>query len=257
MLDVESELSSLYGSEPLITRGTVHVVHVARGPNGVLHALRVGSLNAPHSPTDFFVLNVCRARADVLLTSAENLRREPTLQHQLQGPWAEALGRYRSHTLGKAGPPVCAILTRSGELPEQHPFWGDGTSKLLLCPSEKQHELALRFQSPLARPGARFDQRAQVIGLPALDARSACSFLHAHGYPLVSVEAGPSTARALYDAPAQVDELLLTHWQDAPVSAELAGPLPPDGALFQGLSLCGSSTRGEAGQRFRFERWRR
>jgi riboflavin biosynthesis pyrimidine reductase len=243
---LEQELSALYGAQPLNTRGTVHVVHAARGPGGVLHALRVGSPGAPHSATDFFVLNLCRARADAVLTSAENLRREPTLTHDLQGPWAAALKEYRSQALSKSAPLTCAILTRTGELPAQHPFWHDGTRKLVLCPAQLTQDVSRRV-------GAR----AQVVGLDGLSARTACAWLHGNGHALVSVEAGPSTASTLYEAPSQVDELLLTSWETASAEAELAGPLPDDPSLFAQLRPTSCCTRDEAGETFRFERWAR
>jgi len=251
-MQVEDELTALFGAvsqggaTPLIQRGVLHVVHAARGPGGVLHALRVGAPSSPHSQSDFFVLNLCRARADAVLTSAENLRREPTLGHQLQGPWADALLQYRTQRLQKSAPLVCAILTRTGQLPDPHPFWNDRTRKLLLCAPERASELSVRFAG-----------RAQVQGVAALDARSACAWLRSSGHALVSVEAGPSSARKLYCPPSQVDELLLTHWESAPPDAELAGPLVDDATLCKGLTLRSSTTRREGGQTFRFERWSR
>jgi riboflavin biosynthesis pyrimidine reductase len=240
---VERELEALYGSTQLCRAGVVHVTHVARAPSGRLAALEIGPWS-PHSPTDFFVLNLCRARADAILTSAENLRREPQLSHALQGPWAAALSAYRRALLGDVEAPLCAILTRSGALPQDHAVWSDGTRKLVLTSPEREAEVR-----------ARVGELARVLALEGLSARSACSWLTANGARLVSIEAGPSSARGLYEPPAQVDELLLTHWESAPPDARLAGELPEDDALFQGLRLAGSARRSEGSQSFRFERW--
>jgi riboflavin biosynthesis pyrimidine reductase len=244
-IDVDRELAALYGGQVLPKSGILHTVHAVRAESGRLHALRIDE-NAPRSETDWFVLSLCRARADALLTSAENLRREPQLVHRLTGPWAEALGEYRLHTLAKATPLHCAILTRSGDLPHEHPVWSDGTHKLLLCPP--QAEASLR---------ARFADRAEVIAAPGLDAAVACTLLRQRGLDLISLEAGPSSAASLYAGPIRVTELWLTLWESAPASAALAGALPEDAVLFEGLTRLGASVRTEAGQRFRFERWKR
>jgi riboflavin biosynthesis pyrimidine reductase len=242
---VERELEALFGSSQLARAGVVHVSYVARDAAGRLCPLRIGP-GVPRSETDSFVLGLCRARADALLTSPQNVRSEPGLSHRLTGRWAPSLAAYRA-ALGKHEAPRCALLTRSGDLPREHPLWSDGTAKVLLTAPDRVEALA-----------ARWGDRAQVAGLPAPSARSACRWLLASGAALVSVEAGPTTANALYDPPALVDELLLTVWEDAPpVRALLADPLPEDARLFQGLALRGSSRRVEQGHDFRFERWTR
>ena len=256
-LEVTRELEALYGRSSLCSAGVVHVTLAARDASGRLCAVRIDP-RAPRSETDFFALNLCRARADAVLTTGENVRREPRLSHQLEGPWAPALAAYRRDVLGKSQPLTCAILTGSGNLPEEHPLWRDGTSKILLTSPECAEEIA-----------SRFADRAQVVGLSALSARSACAWLREHGAALVSVEAGPSTVSGLYvearprarerrEEPPSVDELLLTVWEDAPPDEGLlAGALPEDARLFRGLSLAASSRRVEAGHTFRFERWAR
>jgi riboflavin biosynthesis pyrimidine reductase len=247
--DVERELIALYGAPgaaPLPTRGVLHSVHAVRAANGRLHALRIDA-GAPKSETDWFVLSLCRARADAVLTSAENLRREPQLSHRLTGPWAGALQAYRSQRLSKTAPLGAAILTRHGSLPLAHPVWQDGTEKLVLTLPESEDSLRRQLGS-----------LAEVVAIPGLTVDKACLTLAQRGLPLISVEAGPSTAASLYAAqPALVSELWLTRWESAPAHAALAGPLPADPDLFRGLRLVGWSARTEHGQRFRFEQWRR
>jgi riboflavin biosynthesis pyrimidine reductase len=261
MWDVARELTELYGTAAPPGPGVLHIMHVARTANGRLGALRVGVPSTPKSESDFFVLNAARAHADAVLTSAENLRREPALSHALQGPWAASLARYRSQTLGKHAPLTVAILTRSGDLPDAHPVWSDGSDKVILMPA------AVR---PLPNPfpageGTREEEAtraaanrhgARVVTIPNLDAVSAARWLAAHGSLTISVEAGPHSVQPLYAANA-VDELWLTHWESVTRDAEFAGTLPDDGTLFAGLSLVGSSRRNEGGHSFRFERWTR
>jgi len=242
--NLDQELDTLYGNHVLPHTGIVHTVHAVRAPSGRLHALRIDE-NAPRSETDWFVLSLCRARADAVLTSAENLRREPRLVHTLTGPWAPRLRFHRTDILAKPSL-ACAILTRSGNLPTDHPVWSDGTRKLLLCAPAA--ETALR---------TRFADQAEVIPVPDLNAAAACALLTQLGLPLISVEAGPSTAAGLYTGPTRVSELWLTLWENAASDAALAGALPDDATLFAGLARVGASVREEHGQRFRFEQWRR
>jgi riboflavin biosynthesis pyrimidine reductase len=244
-LNVERELALLYGEHALPRAGILHSVHAVRAADGRLHALRIDE-HAPKSETDWFALSVCRARADAVLTSAENLRREPQLSHQLSGPWAATLTRYRAEQLGKPAALTCAILTRTGDLPLEHPVWSDGTRKLVLCAPEA---------APLLR--ARLGARAEVMAAPQLNAARACRLLQGRGLALVSVEAGPRTASTLYADEACVTELWLTRWESAPPNAALAGALPEDATLFAAMELLGSHERMEHGERFRFERWQR
>jgi len=250
MQDVARELTELHGTAEPPRPGVLHIMHVARAPDGRLAALRVGTPSSPKSESDFFVVNAARAHADAILTSAENLRREPALSHALSGPWADALVRYRRDVLHKHAPVTCAILTRSGELPYPHPVWSDGTNKIVLSPSSPA--LAGERAEPLHR--WQRENHVEMASLPDLDAVSAVRWLHDQGFALISVEAGPRTVAALYAA-AAVSELWLTHWESVTAEAEFAGALPDDATLLRGLTLRGSSRRTEHGHSFRFERW--
>lgn len=241
--EVASRLRSLYGTTELLRAGVVHVTAVARSAQGPLRVLKIDACS-PKSESDLFVLNLCRARADAILTSAGNLRDEPSLVSSLMGPSADSLAHYRSETLGKGSPPVCALMTRGGDLPLAHPLWSDGTPKLVLTTPEAQQAVA-----------ARLGSRAEVVGVEALDARVAVAFLHARGLPLVSIEAGPSVNAALYRPPSQVDELLLSICEVALPDDALGGALVEDAALFAGLSCVAESPRDEQSGRWRFQRW--
>ena len=241
--EVARAIAALYGDEPLIARGVVHVCAAASGSDGRLRVLKIGDAS-PKSETDFFVLNLCRARADAILTTAANLRAEPDLSHALQGPWAEALAAYRAEALGKEAPLTCAILTRKADLPRTHPVWEDGTRKVILT-------------IDAAVPALRqwLGDRAEVIALSGLDARRACSFLEERGHGLVSVEAGPSTASALYDAPSVVDELLLSVFDGRVVDGQLGGLLPDERRLLGDRRCVAAQRRSEASGAWRFQRW--
>ncbi len=242
--EVARELVALYGPRPLPTSGVLHVTSAARAGDGQLHAIAIGPA-APKSASDFFVLNLARACANAILTSGAVLRAEPALRHELQGPWAPALERYRA-ALGKLGAPLCAILTRGAELPLEHPVWTDGTGKLVLT-------------TPEAAPHLRssLGARAQVVGLAPLDAAVACLFLRARGSELVSIEAGPRASAVLYRARETVDELWLSIFEEPIDERALGGPLAEPSALFGGRTCLADTVRVEESGRWRFQRWAR
>lgn len=238
--EVERRIEALYGTAVLPARGLLHVVAAVRTSAG-FRVLRIGP-QAPRSSTDFFILNLCRARADAILTTAENLRAEPALHHDLQGDHADALRAYRVGRLGKRAAPVSAILTRSGNLPLEHALWADGTSKLVLS--------ATTPSPPLVHALAG---RARFVHLPGLDARAACAWLAAQGHGLVSVEAGPSTASTLYGEGSPVTELALSLYEGALQGVALGGALPSD--LTNRLTRSAEVARQEESGAWRFSRW--
>ena len=244
--EVAGELRALYGARALLTQGVVHVTSAVRvsGQAGARARLRVIAIGerAPRSATDFFVLNVCRARADALLTTAAIVRGEPNLVHTLRGQHAAQLTAYRARMAHKPGAPLCAILTRSAALPLAHPVWSDETPKLVLTTPESAAPLRLLLGS-----------RAEVLAVAELDARKAIALLQDRGYPLISVEAGPSTTGPLYEAPSMVDELLLSLYEGPLQGVELGGELPAE--LLAGRECVGESEREEESGRWRFQRW--
>ena len=240
------ELRSLYGAGELLTQGVVHVTSAVRlsGQVGARARLRVIAISerAPRSASDFFVLNACRARADALLTTAAIIRGEPSLVHTLQGQHAAQLSAYRADLLHKPGAPLCAILTRSAALPLTHPVWSDATPKLVLTTPESAAPLRLLLGS-----------RAEVLAVVELDARKAIALLQERGYPLISVEAGPSATGPLYEAPTVIDELLLSLYEGPLRGVELGGELPSE--LLVERECVGESEREEESGRWRFQRW--
>jgi riboflavin biosynthesis pyrimidine reductase len=239
--EVRAALAALYGPDELLSAGVVHVTSAQRVADNALRVITIGA-QSPKSETDFFVLNACRARADALLTTASILRNEPGLVHTLQGSRAPQLDAYRREALHKDGAPLCAILTRGGSLPLEHPVWTDGTQKLVLT-------------LPSSAPALRtlLGARAEVLAVADLDARAALVELAHRGCALVSVEAGPGTTGPLYQAPSVVDELLLSLFEGPREGVQLGGELPSE--LLKGRQCVGECVREEESGRWRFQRW--
>ncbi|HEY6880881.1 MAG TPA: dihydrofolate reductase family protein [Polyangiales bacterium] len=235
--EVAAWLGELYGTTELATRGVVHVTSV----DPSLHVIAIGP-GAPESEGDFFVLNLARARADAVLTSGSILRLEPHYRVALAGPHAAVLATYRREVLHKPKPPLCAVMTRDGELPLDHPFWDDDHDKWVLTSPARASALQREL-------GAR----ATVIGVDALDARGAVELMAQGGATLISIEAGPSANAALYRAPALVTELLLSIYQGPPV--HLGAALASE--LLQGMTLVSDVVRNERSGPWRYQRWLR
>jgi len=235
---------SLFGAGVIEPQGVTQVSATVRAPDQRLHVLNIGSPRVPRSVSDFFALNLARARCDAILTSAENVRREPELAHRLAGPAASALAALR-RGLGKAEPPLCVILSGSGQLPLDHPVWDDGTPKVVLT-------------HPASEAGARarLGARARVVALPQLSARGAVAWARARAVS-VSVEAGPSTSIPLYASPPLVQELLLSVFEGAIDADALGKALPPDAHLLAGMRCVHEAQREEPSGRWRFQRWLR
>ncbi len=234
---------ALFGPGVAESSGVSQVSAVLRGSDGRLRVIDIGN-DPPRSEADFFALNLARARADAILTSAENVRREPTLSHRLSGPHAQALGALRA-ALGKTKPCLCAILTRTGDLPREHPVWEDGTEKVVLT-----------IPGGARRVEARLGDRAQVVELEGPSSRSAVAWLRAHARA-IDVEAGPRTTNELYTAPSPVDEILLSRFEGTLAPAKVGGALPRDAELFAGLTCVHEVRREEESGPWVFQRWRR
>jgi riboflavin biosynthesis pyrimidine reductase len=243
-VDVRSRLTTVLGVDALAPLCVLHVLASARGPDARLHALRIGDL-APKSATDFFVLQASRARADAVLTSAENLRSEPELVHDFVGPHASGLADYRRRVLGLSHGLQVFVLSRSGELPLTHPVWNDGAKKTVLCPEGLRGVLV-----------GRLPKHVEVVSLENLEPRAILAFLQREGQGRVNLEVGPSTAGRFYADHGLVDELWLSTYlaQDLPPEA-LAGALPDDATLFAGRERAHLFECVEPSGPWRFERY--
>jgi riboflavin biosynthesis pyrimidine reductase len=219
-----------------------------------LHVIKIQDA-APKSSTDFFVLSFWRAHCDAIVTTGQILRAEPTLSYALhedaahsREPLALGLTLYRRDVLQKSRPTRCAILTRGSQLPWDHPVLrGEpGIEVVVLTQPQRVSELRTLLAD-----------RAEVVGLDALDARAALDYLRSTGAQTIGVEAGPSVAGTLYSSPAAVEHLMLSICE-APIEAQcVGGALPADAELFAGFALISDVVRAEERGPWRFQHWRR
>jgi riboflavin biosynthesis pyrimidine reductase len=246
---VRAEERAIYGMWDSAPTGVIHTVAAARCTPGQLHVIKIQE-GAPKSSSDAFVLRFWRAHYDAILTTGQILRDEPTLSYAQSGdgPLALGLTRYREQVLGKSGPTRCVILTRGLQLSADHPVFRDrhGLELIVLTPPQNVAEL----QEMLG-------DRAEVVGLPQLDARRALDFLQRTGATCIGVEAGPSVAGTLYGAEPVVDHLMLSVCEATLPAHGVGGALPPDDVLFAGLRLVSEVTRAEESGTWRFQHWQR
>jgi riboflavin biosynthesis pyrimidine reductase len=248
--EVQRLVRVLYGDSLSGLSGVLHCVSCVRVPSDPAH-LHVIAINqhAPRSPSDFFVLNLARAHADAIVTTAQVVRAEPQLSHQLQGPLAKGLARYRREVLGRSERQCVAILTRSAQLPVDHHMFQDPLDNFVLIPPEHAAALALQL--------AAAEANAEVVPVASLDIRTASDLLFQRGARTVLIEAGPSTASALYDPPARVQHLWLSRYEAPLDPRALGGALPVDAALFAGLECASEHMLTEPSGPWRFQHWLR
>lgn len=246
--EVQRLVKQLYADTLRDLAGVLHCVSTVRVASDParLHVIDINRY-APKSATDFFVLNLARAHADAIITTAQVVRAEPQLSHQLQGPLAQGLARYRQEVLGKHSAGMTAIMTRSAQLPPDHRVFEDPLENVVLTTPEQA--AALRLQ--LAAAGA------QVLPVEQLDIRKAIALLRQRGARTISIEAGPSTAGALYEPPSCVQHLLLSRCE-APFDPRALGrPLPAQDVMLAGLTCVSEHALTEQSGTWRFQHWAR
>lgn len=197
---VASLIEEVFG-HPLISTGLLQTAAVYRPRPGAFRVLRV-TADTPRSIYDQFSLMVARARADAILTTGSNLRLEPTGTHLLQGPGTmpAALADWRKVRLGKTSPPHLLVLTRGQDLDLDHPALKI-PARIFVFTGE---EAAFALESRAA------DRGVEVVGAPDPSPAAAVDFLRRElGAATISIEAGPTVARQLYD-PVIVDEVQLS-----------------------------------------------
>lgn len=212
--DVAARLLEVFG-HPMTATGLLQTVAVYRPRPGRFRVLRI-TPETPRSATDQFSLMVARARADAILTTGRNLRLEPQGRHLLEGPGnlAEALEAWRRERLGKSRPPYLLVLSRGFDLDLDHPAFKALPRTFVLTGREGAFHLESRAA----------DRGIEVVGVDEPSAAAAVDFLRRElGAATISIEAGPSVARELYD-PVEIDEVQLSIL-DLPDPAALPGPL--------------------------------
>ncbi len=239
----EARARSLYGPAFAHRPGLLHVFSaVERG--GWLRPLRIRP-GVPRSDTDAFCLRLARARADAIVTTGRCLREEPRVTHRFAGPRAGGAAAWRREVLGKREPPLSAVLTSGADLDLAHPLFRAGAPCLVFTGEAAADRLA----------AAARKAGVEVVGVPRPDLAALLAHLRARGLETISVEAGPSSARGLYDAGPPPDEVLASRFEGAPPPEHLlAPPLVPVARLEALLPRVAGAEVLEPSGPWRFER---
>lgn len=208
-------IRELYGAALEEPAGVLHVAAVWLEAGGGLPTLRI-TPRTPRSATDRFALGLARARADALLTTGRILREEPALEHRYHedNTLDAALTHWRRERLAKPRAPVSAVLTSGRDLDLTHPLFAGPAQVWILT--------GLNAAAALQR---RLPSRHRVIGRSEPTLHDALSYLRGEAScATVTVEAGGSTTRTLYEAELGVDELMLSVFAAPELAESLRGP---------------------------------
>jgi riboflavin biosynthesis pyrimidine reductase len=206
---VRARIAALYGDHGLERcEGVVHVAAVF-DDGGMWRVLKIGP-GAPQSPTDAFVLASSRARADAIVVTGKILREEPELRYALEGEAGADLAVWRRDVLRRATPPALIVLSRSLDIDPQHPALHGWAAPVVV--TSRQGAAAAT-----GLPG-------RVVGLASPSLAAAIAWARTElAARTITIEAGPSTARTLYEhVPPGVDELMMSVYEGA-VSAPASG----------------------------------
>lgn len=237
--DVDRWYRRMFATAPR-REGVVHVVATWRDGDGGLEVLSTDD-DAPRCPEDAFALAVARARADAILTTGAVLRQEPRLRHEPglrheprahRSPLATAIADWRAAN-GRRRPAASVIMSRSRDIDLDHPIF-DGDQIFVYTGDDAPP----RFGIELAQRGA------MLITDPEPTPRSCLARLERAGYDAITVEAGPRVASMLYEAPAAIDELLLTTFEAPDLDPDHhRGRLIDEGTLVSRLGSTGDVYR--------------
>jgi hypothetical protein len=210
---VDRAARALFGS-PLDSRPSLsHSMAVwSAGNDAPLTAIRINE-HGPKSDLDFLSLHIARARADGIVITGKILRDEPTLRYDLRADsrWGDALTCWRERRWALFEPPWLLILTASGEFDFAHPvFHGWGRPLIFTTDRTATRKLAAA-PCPVVSDQAPDIQRA----IQHLQVTRECE--------CVSIEAGPSTVRSLYERPMPIKELLLSVYLGASLDERARG----------------------------------
>jgi len=204
--------------------------------------------HGPKSDLDWLALHIARARADGIIITGKILRDEPNLSFSLRADprWGEALLSWRERRWGACEEPWILILTGRGDIDFDHPvFHGWGRPLIFTTDRTATRKLA-------AAP-------CPVVSDAAPDVRKAIQHLQlGRECECVSIEAGPSTARGLYERPRLVKELLLSVYLEPSLDERAQGePLVMLSEVRDLFRSETSATHREGGQHWSFHRLRR
>ncbi|MDH3653339.1 MAG: hypothetical protein OEN21_03645 [Myxococcales bacterium] len=245
---VDRAARALFGS-PLDTRPAVSQSYVAwRAAEGAPLTSILINEHSPKSDLDSLALHISRARADAIVITGKILRDEPRLSFDPRADprWGEALLNWRERRWALFEPPWLLILTNQGELDFDHPVF-HGWARPVIFTND---QAAARRLAAAPCP---------VVADAAPDIRRAIRHLQvSRGCECVSIEAGPSTARALYERPIAIKELLLSVYLEPSLDEHAQGAplikLSEVRAMFRSET---STVHREDGTHWSFHRFRR
>lgn len=194
---VRARIDAVYGDHALEqAEGVVQVAAVFEDGED-WRVLKIGE-GAPTSPTDAFVLALSRARADAIVVTGKILRDEPQLRYALEGEIGADLHAWRRAVLGRVEPPRLLVLSRSVDFDPDHPALHGWATPIVIT-------------STAAAEGAG-DLGVRVVGLPDPSLTAAIAWARTElSARTITIEAGPSTARTLYeDQEPAIDELMVS-----------------------------------------------
>ncbi|MFK7894383.1 MAG: hypothetical protein AB8G23_01030 [Myxococcota bacterium] len=233
-----------------------------KGADGILQVTAIAASDratialgpaAPLSPMDRFLLGFARARVEALVTTGAILRAEPELRHDYaEEPGQDAAwAAWRSKTLGLEAPPALILLSRSGNFPERHPAIEAASAGLLWTSRETRARLGPKL-------GA-----LDVVVAEEFGAGVAAAIGYAQerlGLRRISVEAGPSASKSLYEetAGAKLSEVLLSLFSGELADEARAATFPAEARLSSlGLRKMSRVDVEQPSGLWTFERYRR
>ncbi|MCB1054327.1 MAG: hypothetical protein KDD11_02295 [Acidobacteria bacterium] len=222
---VDAVVEALYGvpAAELLRPTVAHVTAQWLSPGGKRLTLAIND-RTPRSAWDRFVLDLSRSAAGAVVTTGATLRAEPQLRHGLLSPppVRDALTAWRKRWTSDEVP-LFLVLTSGRGLDLGHPLFAGPT--VVFTDFDGEAELRDEAKQRGIEIAAEEDStpRAAVDWLRGK--------LRGEKTGRISIEAGPSTARQLYEPPVAVDELLLSTYLGKDLAEEVRGPelLPPGG----------------------------
>jgi riboflavin biosynthesis pyrimidine reductase len=204
--------------------------------------------HSPKSDLDFLALHIGRARADGIIITGKILREEPDLAYDLRADprWGDALVHWRERRWGLCDPPWLLILTSGRDLDFSHPVFHEWVRPVIFTTDRAASRKLAAAPCP-------------VISDAAPDIRRAIQHLQvARECECVSIEAGASTTRALYESPMVVRELLASVYLEPELDERAQGaPLVKLSKARRMFRSETSATHREKGQHWSFHRLRR
>jgi riboflavin biosynthesis pyrimidine reductase len=245
---VDRAARKLFGSDLDVRPAVSHSFAAwSAGEETALTTIRINE-HSPKSDLDFLALHLGRARADAIIITGKILREEPRLSYDLRADprWGDALVEWRERRWGLCDPPWLLILTGRGDIDFEHPLF-HGWARPIIFTSDRT---AARKLAAAPCPVVADDAPSLRRAIRHLQVSRECD--------CVSVEAGPSTARSLYESPMAVKELLLSVYVEASLDERARGaPLVKLSEVREVFRSETSATHRGQGQHWSFHRFRR